>query len=389
MRKYTDVEEQAARTRARVREWLRAGLLHAPQAERLEAELADDLRRTNVYLRATLAFFTLLIVAASVGFILSALKVRDDFGIAVVMAIAAVACIVAAEAAIGAFRLYRFGVEEMLAACGVALLSFSASQLARSVLPSAAPVIVGLCVAAAGGLGLYLRFGFVWAALGGICCLAVMPFEVAGSPTIHRALSAALVGVVFGVTRMKKTHYADEWPGDEYGVLQAASLAGVYLVINVHVLSWDRYGFFSRQDALTGWFYWMTWALTWILPAAGLVLGLREKDRPLIVVSLAMSIVTLATNKPYLGWERHSWDPMLLGALLIGTALALRRWLSRGPDGARYGYTAARVTAVRDPLLTVLSAAPFPVQPHAPAGAAPPAGFDGGRSGGGGASGSF
>jgi hypothetical protein len=119
-----------------------------------------------------------------------------------------------------------------------------------------------------------------------------------------------------------------------------------------------------------------------------LVLSLREKDRPLLMVSVAMAIVTLATNKPYLGWERRTWDPMLLGALLIGVALALRRWLSRGPDGARYGYTGAKILAGRDPVLTVLSAAPFPVHPQAPA-AAPPAGFDGGRSGGGGASGSF
>ena len=30
------------------------------------------------------------------------------------------------------------------------------------------------------------------------------------------------------------------------------------------------------------------------------------------------AILTLITNKPYLGWQGHTWDPMLLGALLIG-----------------------------------------------------------------------
>src|SRR6185437_5016950 len=50
------------------------------------------------------------------------------------------------------------------------------------------------------------------------------------------------------------------------------------------------------------------------------------------------------TNKPYLGWQRHTWDPMLLGALLIGVALALRRWLADGPGGIRHGFTAKRLS---------------------------------------------
>jgi hypothetical protein len=142
-------------------------------------------------------------------------------------------------------------------------------------------------------------------------------------------------------------------------------------------------------DIHDGWFYWLTWVLTWVLPAAGLVLGIRAKDRPLIIVSLAMSIVTLATNKPYLGWERHTWDPMLLGVVLMAVALGLRRWLSSGPNAARYGFTAARIAAGRDPALTILSAAPIPIRPHTHAAPSAPSGFDGGRSGGAGGGGGF
>jgi len=60
MRKYTDVEERRVRNRSRVREWVRSGLLSVSQAEGLEGELEVGLRRTNMYLRGTLAFFTLL-----------------------------------------------------------------------------------------------------------------------------------------------------------------------------------------------------------------------------------------------------------------------------------------------------------------------------------------
>jgi hypothetical protein len=392
MRKYTDEEERRVRRRAQVREWVRSGLLNESQAERLEAELAVDLRRTNVYLRATLAFFTLLIVVGLVGVPASALSIRGEVPLATLAAVAAIICIKASEVLVDALRLYRFGVEEMLAACSVALLSFSASQLTEAAVGhySDAAVIAGLAVAAAGGLVLYLRFGFVWAALGGMCCLAMIPFEFSAGPAPHRAASAVLVGIVFAVTRIKKIEHGEEWPGDEYSVLQAAALCGVYLLLNVHVFWWDRSRVFFRPDVISGWFYWLTWALTWILPIVGLVLGVRDKDRPLLIVGAAMTIVTLATNKPYLGWERHTWDPLLLGVGLIAAALGLRRWLASGPDGARDGFTATRIVVAQDPLLAVLSAAPFPanVHLHSPASTAH-SGFDGGRSGGAGGGGSF
>ena len=42
----------------------------------------------------------------------------------------------------------------------------------------------------------------------------------------------------------------------------------------------------------------------------------------MIWASLAMVMATLATNKPYLGWEHHTWDPMLLGVFLVAAASA-------------------------------------------------------------------
>ena len=148
--------------------------------------------------------------------------------------------------------------------------------------------------------------------------------------------------------------------------------------------------FFSWRH-VDGWFYWATWVITWVLPLVGLVPSIRDKDRPLLVVSIATLIVSMVTNKPYLGWPRHEWDPMLLGVVLMGVALALRRWLSSGPGAARYGFTATRILRGDDPLLTVLSAAPFPVRARTPAARPHPApdGFDGGRSGGAGGGSSF
>src|ERR1700680_210400 len=86
----------------------------------------------------------------------------------------------------------------------------------------------------------------------------------------------------------------------------------------------------QEQSGLFDPLYWGTYAAVWLLPAVGLYLAVRRKHRELIWASVIMALATLVTNKTYLGWARHTWDPIYLGVLLTGTALAIRHWLSRG-----------------------------------------------------------
>jgi predicted small integral membrane protein len=108
-------------------------------------------------------------------------------------------------------------------------------------------------------------------------------------------------------------------------------------------------------------------------------------------VSLVLALITLLTNKPYLGWPRHTWDASLLGAVLIAIAIAVRRWLSRGPGGERNGFTAVRLLDRDRAVLSLVSTASVLVQPGvAPSRTEPAASeFSGGRSGGGGGGDSF
>ena len=53
--------------------------------------------------------------------------------------------------------------------------------------------------------------------------------------------------------------------------------------------------------------------LIWCLPPIILARGVRQKDRFVIAVGAIVAILTLVSNKSYLGWPRHTWDPMLLG----------------------------------------------------------------------------
>ena len=76
----------------------------------------------------------------------------------------------------------------------------------------------------------------------------------------------------------------------------------------------------ARIDGL---FYGFTYAMIWALPPAGLYLAIRDKDRAFLDVSLVMMLATLLTNKAYLGWPRHEWDPILLGVFLMAAAVAV------------------------------------------------------------------
>ena len=386
MRCYTHGDEERIRVQGLVREWTRSGLLDAAQGDRLGAELRVELRRTNPFLRAGLALFTGLIVAASVALLITVLDLRGDVAIAVTTAAAAVACMGLAEYLVLRYRCYRFGVEEALAVSAVALLGVSGAELASSLHAGVRglPAVVALAVGVAGGFGLYRRFGFVYAAFGSLVCAAAIPFQLDLPATSQRLLAAAVAASVFFVARSKRLKYRDEYPGDEYGHLQAAALAGVYVVLNVRLT--------PGWHGVTGWFYWCTYAATWVLPVMGLSLAIREKDRELMDASLVLALVTLLTNTAYLGRSRHTWDPCVLGVVLIATALTVRRWLSAGPGGERKGFTSARLLERDRALLAQVSTASIVAPGHAPSRSEPAAAapeFSGGRSGGGGASGGY
>jgi hypothetical protein len=379
MRRYSQVDEECIRAQTRVRDWTRAKLLDPSQCARLEAELRVDVRRTNDFLRAGLALFTGLIVAASVWLVVDVLNLQDPMAVGVATAVAALVCVGLAELLVGRLRFYRFGVEEALAVAAVALLSVSGAEVTATVEMSrwSPSMVVALLIGAAGGFGIYRRFGFVYAAVGGMACAALIPFQLHLSAMTRHIVAAATLAAVFLIVRSKRLHYQDEYPGDEYGQLQAAAWAGLYLALNVKLLAWDQ---------VEGWFYWFTYVMTWLLPVVGLRLGIREKDRALLDVSLVMALVTLVTNKPYLGWPRHTWDPVLLGVFLMAIALVLRRWLSTGSGGERGGFTSARILSDDARVLSVLRAASAVFQPDIPSPRPDPRppDFDGGRSGGGG-----
>ena len=386
MRKYLANDECAIQTERLVREWTRSGLLSTAQEESMRPELKVELRRTNVFLRLILFAFGLLIIGASVLLVGVTFGIKEDSAIAVLCGFSAACSLFAAEVLIENFHLYRFGIEEasaisvvVLAAIAVVLLlpdSFHSGEL---------QLRVGLVTAAVAAFSIYLRFGYLYAAIISMFCISVVPFATDWSSETQRLVSAGLLALVFAVARAKSIAERNEFPGDEYRTIQAAAWLGMYASLNVHLASVQSI-FFATE--VSGVFHSLTFALIWILPPVGIFLGVRDRDRALLDVNIALSLVTLATNKSYLHLQRQTWDPILLGLLLIGVAVVLRRWLSKGD---RNGFTAARILVSDKRGIAALATASAALHTQPQASTQPDRGFhgEGGRSGGAGASGSF
>ena len=129
-----------------------------------------------------------------------------------------------------------------------------------------------------------------------------------------------------------RPRYRFTYLDDAYSIAEALLWLGIYLAINLQLSSVNLlaqwWGGLRNTTEFSRPFYWTTWVLIWCLPPVVLARGLRRKDRFVIAAGAIAAVLTLVTNKPYLGWRRHTWDPMLLGALLIGVALLIRRWLA-------------------------------------------------------------
>ncbi len=383
---YSPIAEEKIRTQAQVREWARSGLLNEAQAQRMTDDLRVDLRRTNTFLRGVLFVFTVLIVGASIGLFAVTFDIDKNRSAAATCIVSAMICAMLAEYLIRRFRTYRFGVEEALAVCFVVLLSIGTIAATDRIAVNRTvefTIIAGLAAAAIGALAVYWRFGYLYAAIAFLICLAVMLFQFRLSLPAERASVTGIFVVTFLIAWSRRRKLAGDFPGDDYGWIEAVAFAGLYLNMNLRITA----------SVTSGRFYWLTYALVWLIPLCGLVIALRDRDRPLLDTSIAALLITIATNKSYLGLSQQPWDPIIFGVVLSAVAIAIRRWMTTGPDGERYGFTSTRVLAAEKRLLTVMGTAAVVLQSGsvvASRGAAPSKPeFQGGRSGGAGASGSF
>lgn len=394
MRAYTASNEEALRARDLLKDWAGEGFLTAAQYRLMEQETVSDLRRTNIFLRLVLFLFTLIIVGAAMAlFFVVFLPQASTQATGIFMLIFAAISYAAAELAVSQARLYRYGIEEALAACSVGFLcvGMEASPKANGTefLVPAAGAIVSLWI--------WHRFGLPYAFLAAMIFVVWLPGYCTSSRWAQHLIVAAFYTVGLSIVTAVRRRYRLTYLDAVYSIAEALLWLGIYLAINLQLSSMNLFGRWWSGSPLTTEFprpfYWATWVLIWCLPPLVLARGLRRKDRFVIAVGAIAAVLTLVTNKPYLGWERHTWDPMLLGALLIGVALLTRRWLAAGPGEIRHGFTGQRLSGKDKRWMNAGTAALGLVSPNmitpSPKTCSSDVHFGGGDSGGGGATSDF
>jgi len=389
MSRYTADEEEAIRTADQLRDWKASGLIDVNRAAVLEQELLTDFRRTHRALRAVLFLFSAVVIQAAVGLVAVIVTPDEEAVVATLALIAGLASIALADVLIARFRFYRFGVEEACVVCGVALLAGGVTLFASvagvrgDTLPLIACAAIALIAAAA-----YWRFGLLYCAVVAVAAAALAPFFLE-LPEMHgRVLAAAVLLAIHAGSGVLRRPVGEDYPGDDYGAIEAIAWLGTYAVLNLELTQLVAG---QRFDVSPG-FFWFTYVAIWLLPVIGLYRGIQQKHHWMIRASLLMTLATIATNKLYLGWPQHTWDPILLGIVLIATALGLRRWLSRGAGGQRHGFTPRRLLSSEERLMAhaaMVAAALKPEQTVQGTATTEAGQFSGGRSGGAGAGGTF
>jgi len=388
VRVYTAADEESLRILQLLKDWVNLGFLEESQRQTVQQDVTCELRRTNGFLRAVLFIFTLISAAAAAGLFFIVSPPRDAASF--LLLVFAAACYAGAEFAVSRFHLYRHGIEEGLAVLSIGFL-WSGVQAAspQGSLEFAAP--------AAGAIAsylLYARFGFQYLFLAAMAFAAAIPqFWTASHSGQHLIVAAFYLAGLAIVVRIQPSHRLD-YLDAEYSVIETLLWLGLYLSLNLQLSSasliapWRpdlaNSAEFSRP------FYWTTFVMIWLVPAIILWRSLAIRDRTITSLGLVVAILTLATNKPYLGLPHHAWDPILLGLLLIGVAIAVRRWLANGPAGIRQGFTAQRLSGRDKQWIDSLSPTLAIVLPNptlAPLSSEHE--FGGGTSGGGGASSDF
>jgi hypothetical protein len=401
MRIYPASSEEALHARKLLRDWADEGFLTEEQHQRLEQGTISELRTTNIFLRLILFLFTLITVGAAAAlFFRVFLWQAPNQTTGIFLLTFAAVCYAAAEVAASHAHLYRYGIEEALAVCSVGFLC-AGLELALFVRHYSATLRAAeFLVPAAGGvfsLWIWRRFGLWYAFPAAMVFAIFLPGYWTSSHSTQRVIIILLYVIGLICVAAVRSRDRSDYIEDDYSLAEAFLWLGIYLAVNLQLSSLDLraqwWGISARASEFATPFYWITWVLIWCLPPVVLTRGVREKDRFVMAVGAILAVLTFVSNKPYLGWPRHTWDPILLGILLTGVALFIQRWLARGTDGIRGGFTAARLSRRDKGWMSAGSAilglaTPQSITPSQQT-RSPDFRFGGGASGGGGAGGDF
>jgi hypothetical protein len=245
---------------------------------------------------------------------------------------------------------------------------------------------------------IYLRFGYLYAALISLIATGVIPFQLSMTPSDEKVLLLIILCLIFLFSVIINKSNIDDFKKEKNSIIQTCLLVAMYLTVNLQVLGMvgllieDRSIIHLHPKLFPPYIYWSSYVLTFVIPALGIYWGIKSRKRLIMNASLVLACITLATNKSYLGMTRYAWDPAIMGIMLIFISSLITRWLSRGPNKTRYGFTAENILTPENHGINLAdigaTLTPSFVDSQQPS-AQGEKFFDGGSSGGGGASRDF
>jgi len=361
-----------------------------------------SLKRCRFWIRILLFLFTLGFCIACMGFICFVFDIHHEFAIAKLSLLLAMISFIAAEYQIQNHRLYRYGIEEALIVFALGCLTFGSYGLFDHFIHEGwknASLWASL-ISSIASYGAYRRYGYHYLLIWSFIASALMLGDLFHNPSLQRIGLLGIFTTHLIFFFYKQNHETWIRLKQEWEVSATLSVFALYLTVNLQLSTFQLwrspfsdFNSLSIHSLFPTSFYWMSYALIWIIPIVSFNYSLRHRLRAWLDISLILFLLTIVTNKPYLGIERKPWDPILLGVILITVAVLVKRWLRKSPQDKWIGLTSDPEMKSDKRLLdavatasTVLNPIPSPISPTTPN---PTPGFKGGNSGGGGASGTY
>src|SRR5205823_2501826 len=81
--------------------------------------------------------------------------------------------------------------------------------------------LLTLIVGGMGSFAVYRRFGYVYAGVAALLCAAAIPFQFSFSEPAERSVAVTILAVIVILARRQRLRHGDDFPGDDYGIIQA------------------------------------------------------------------------------------------------------------------------------------------------------------------------
>jgi MFS family permease len=393
MRADVALADRRYEVREAARAWQRAAAVDEETRKKIDAAYPDDRNRLGRVFRVLVFGFSLVVLQSALGIVGLMFASAGESVAAVVFFLFGLGLAALTEAQLGSLKRRHGGTESATAFLAVSLIAgsllwliFQSGNSGDRVRFDTALIVSAIVIGAAA-----LRWGYSIFAVAATICVFVL---LARSP--FGRLSWMVLPLALAPVLLRGADSVRLAPSHRRSCEAIALLSLVFLYLAVHLGSWDLgvvemlNGFFGHIERPPSPMRTFCALATATVPLLTVAWGIATRRRSLINLGFVGILASLVTLRIYVH-VAPLWVALLGGgAVAIGVASLVRRYLDSGPEHERHGFTADALFTDpegRSALEVAASVASFTPAARP----VPQPGFEGGggRSGGGGASGQF